>query len=63
MNSAGVLLDTGPLVALLSKDDSDHERAVRMFAVQAPPFRCCEAVLAEAWALNERAAQGIENLG
>jgi uncharacterized protein len=43
-----VLLDTGPLVALLSRDDVNHERARRIFADCAPPFRCCEAVLAEA---------------
>jgi uncharacterized protein len=48
MNPAGVLLDTGPLVALLSKDDAFHERARRLFADCAPPFRCCEAVVAEA---------------
>jgi predicted nucleic acid-binding protein len=48
VNSAGVLLDTGPLVALLSKNDSNHDRARRMFAACTPPFRCCEAVVAEA---------------
>ena len=48
MNATGVLLDTGPLVALLSKDDANHEEAVRMFGECAPPFRCCEAVVAEA---------------
>src|SRR5437667_8441144 len=48
MNRAGVLLDTGPLVALLSKNDRNHDRARRMFAGCAPPFRCCEAVVAEA---------------
>jgi uncharacterized protein len=45
---AGVLLDTGPLVALLSRHDANHERARRIFAECAPPFRCCEAVVAEA---------------
>jgi predicted nucleic acid-binding protein len=44
----GVLLDTGPLVALLSKDDAAHERAARLFAACEPPLRCCEAVVAEA---------------
>jgi predicted nucleic acid-binding protein len=48
MNPAGVLLDTGPLVALLSKADAHHARARRAFADCAPPFRCCEAVVAEA---------------
>jgi uncharacterized protein len=45
---AGVLLDTGPLVALLSKNDAHHERAVRLFDECAPPLRSCEAVIAEA---------------
>jgi len=48
MNPAGILLDTGPLVALLSKNDANHERARRLFADCMPPFRCCEAVVAEA---------------
>jgi predicted nucleic acid-binding protein len=48
VNAAGVLLDTGPLVALLSRNDRHHGRARRLFAECAPPFRCCEAVVAEA---------------
>ena len=48
MNRPGVLLDTGPLVALLSKHDANHERAERLFADCLPPLRCPEAVLAEA---------------
>jgi predicted nucleic acid-binding protein len=48
VNPAGVLLDAGPLVALLSAGDADHDRARRLFAGCAPPFRCCEAVIAEA---------------
>jgi uncharacterized protein len=48
VNPAGTLLDTGPVVALLSKNDANHERARRIFADCAPPFRCCEAVVAEA---------------
>ena len=48
MNPAGILLDTGPLVALLSAGDADHDRARQLFAGCAPPFRCCEAVIAEA---------------
>lgn len=48
MNAPGALLDTGPLVALLSERDGAHERAKRLFAGCRPPFRCCEAVVAEA---------------
>lgn len=48
MNPGGVLLDTGPLVALLSENDANHARARALFSECAPPLRCCEAVLAEA---------------
>jgi uncharacterized protein len=48
MNRAGILLDTGPMVALLSKDDDYHTRAAQLFSECLPPFRCCEAVVAEA---------------
>lgn len=48
MNPPGVLLDTGPLVALLSRRDSKHQRARDLFAACAPPLRTCEAVVAEA---------------
>jgi predicted nucleic acid-binding protein len=48
VNPGGILLDTGPLVALLSRNDANHDRARRFFASCAPPFRCCEAVVAEA---------------
>jgi predicted nucleic acid-binding protein len=48
VNAAGVLLDTGPLVALLSENDANHARARQMFADCLPPLRSCEAVVAEA---------------
>ena len=48
MNTAGILLDTGPLVALLSRHDSEHDRARALFATCEPPLRTCEAVVAEA---------------
>ena len=51
MNAAGILLDTGPLVALLSENDANYARARRLFAECVPPFRCCEAVAAEAYFL------------
>src|SRR5436309_6957848 len=43
-----MLLDTGPLVALLSEKDVNHVRARRLVAECLPPFRSCEAVVAEA---------------
>jgi uncharacterized protein len=54
MNAAGVLLDTGPLVALLSRNDTNHERARQIFADCTPPFRTCESVVAEACFLLRR---------
>jgi predicted nucleic acid-binding protein len=48
LNRAGILLDTGPLVALLSREDARHHDAKRLFDECSPPFRCCEAVIAEA---------------
>ena len=45
---SGVLLDTGPLVALLVRTDANHERARALAARCAPPLRTCEPVLAEA---------------
>jgi uncharacterized protein len=57
MNRPGVLLDTGPLVALLSKNDARHEDARDLFAACAPPLRTCEAVVAEACFLMRRVSR------
>jgi uncharacterized protein len=54
MNPPGVLLDTGPLVALLSKNDAAHARVYKSFSECVPPFRCCEAVVAEACFLMKK---------
>jgi len=54
VNPSGVLLDTGPLVALLSENDANHERARQLFAACVPPFRCCEAIVAEACFLMKK---------
>jgi predicted nucleic acid-binding protein len=48
VNPAGILLDTGPLVAMLSQNDVNHARAREQFAQCVPPFRSCEPVVAEA---------------
>ncbi|HEY1794764.1 MAG TPA: PIN domain-containing protein [Stellaceae bacterium] len=41
-------MDTGPLVAYLSRRDAYHEWAVEQFAALDPPIITCEAVLTEA---------------
>jgi predicted nucleic acid-binding protein len=58
VNPPGVLLDTGPIVALLSADDAEHDRAKRLFGTCVPPFRCCEPVLAEACFLMRKIHPG-----
>lgn len=43
-----VILDTGPLVALLNRRDAHHPWARERFAEIKPPLLTCEAVLSEA---------------
>jgi predicted nucleic acid-binding protein len=42
-----VLLDSGPWVALLSRNDTHHRWALEQFRRLPPPFLSCEAVVAE----------------
>ena len=42
-----ILLDTGPWVALMCRDDSHHTWAREQFARYPGPFLTCEAVVAE----------------
>ena len=62
-----MLIDAGPLVALLNRSDAHHERAKAVAAECAPPFRTCESVLAEAAHLlskaNRAAPEGLTALG
>ena len=50
-----LLLDTGPLVALLSRNDTHHRWAVEQFRRLTPPLLSCEAVVAETCFLLARA--------
>ena len=45
--SAGVLMDTGPLVAYFCKPEDRHQWAVDQFATFVPPVLTCEPVLTE----------------
>jgi uncharacterized protein len=49
MASTNALLDAGPLVAYLAKDEAEHEWAVRQFG-RFTSIRTCEPVLTEACA-------------
>jgi predicted nucleic acid-binding protein len=49
-----VLLDTGPWVALISRNDTHHKWAVEQFRRLPPPLLSCEAVVAETCFLLKR---------
>ena len=52
--SQHLILDTGPWVALLCRDDTHHAWAKEQFALHAAPFLTCEAVVAETCFLLSR---------
>jgi predicted nucleic acid-binding protein len=47
-----VILDTGPLVAVLNPGDTYHDWVTRQLADMTPPLLTCEAVLSEACFLS-----------
>ena len=55
-----VIVDTGPLVALLNSRDKHHAWVVQQLGDIQPPMVTCEAVLAEATYLT-RAVPGASN--
>lgn len=59
-----ILVDTGPIVALLDRRDSFHVWARDAFARLTPPHATCEAVLAEAcYLLGPKSADAVMALG
>jgi predicted nucleic acid-binding protein len=55
-----IIVDTGPLVALLVKSDSHHPWTVDRLRELRPPFLTCEPVLAEVAHLVRRVRNGID---
>lgn len=55
MPAPTVIVDTGPIVALLDADEAHHEWARTQFAALKAPLLTCEAVLSEASFLLQRA--------
>lgn len=54
----GVILDTGPLVALLDARDRHHEWAVAQWGEIEPPLLTCESVISEACFLLDQTKAG-----
>lgn len=62
MKRRQVLLDAGPMVAVVSRQDAHHQRCVDELANLPTPLLTCWPVLAEAFWLvrrNQRAVEGI----
>ena len=53
-----VIVDTGPLAAVLNSDDFHHDWARRQWRNITPPLLTCEAVVSEAAFLGQRAGRG-----
>jgi predicted nucleic acid-binding protein len=54
----GVILDTGPLVALIDARDRHHQWAVQQWADIEPPLLTCESVISEACFLLDQIRTG-----
>ncbi len=62
MKPRKVLLDTGPLVAFLNKQDLYHEWSIAQLATMSPPLLTCEAGLSESCFLLRHYEHGASNV-
>ena len=51
MSRPEIIVDTGPLIALLRRGEAAFDWVAKQFQVFTPPFATCEAVLTEAFFL------------
>ena len=59
---AAVIVDAGPLVAYLHKDDADHAWALDRFKELRAPLLTCDAALSEAFFLLRERRHGVRQL-
>lgn len=58
MAEARVIIDTGPLVAFLVKEETHHHWVIEQFQNLPAPFLTCDAVLTEAFFLVRKLPHG-----
>jgi len=57
-----VIIDSGPLVAFLNKNDNYHKWALSQFSLLPPPFFTCESVISETCFLLRNIDNGPQNV-
>jgi len=57
-----IIVDTGPIVAFLNKNDQYHEWAKTQFSLLNPPLITCESVISEACYLLKNFEHGASNV-
>lgn len=62
MRRQGILIDTGPIVAILSKNDQHHQRCTEELGSLRPPLLTCWPVVTEAQWLLRRDANAVDGL-
>lgn len=62
MRRRDVLLDTGPMVAIMSRQDMHHERCVEELATLRTPLLTCLPVITEALWLVRREAAAVRGI-